>query len=1018
MVLSKFDSLSVRPPTPPKDLKDLHDQEDIDEALEFMSDPFGTSELPPALPVAKPSLSTPASSPSSDNIPSSSSKKRVNFEIPTCIAPDGGRVIQAWTPVRSSPLRPLPQTRVSKPLKSILKPSDPASTPPPAHEGAAAHKFKSFAEMLESAVKILALGSRPSKLDVYIALEKTLGAYEKVPDTQSLVDKLPLLCGYVERDMQAVGINGTGLDILLNKKATTFLINLIRIPEVKAAMTDDFCARIVDHSVRLIENSSMPKQTINTGLALLAQQSFRVRTMTQLRVEMLLDLLDSIHDRVSGLSVQTYRIRIYRKFIQQRPDLMTKHTERWMKHVIKAMLSKHKDIRQNALDTGMAALKSIGNERIVINSVLSIMNRVKNDGKTFSTLLALELEEMLGSDMGPLVPQIWGVMTAFLRDCLQENRLTAMREWLKLFEKFFASDKEAVKVNLNIAANFLVYTVNIQQSTSTEWSKMFFKISQQQLRQPSHGRKAGVDTATSGYLTLLYYAFRPIASHTQLNRYWTEYIADFWRPLAESSPKHAIAACRVLSALFNGSRRPWNEQRALELRHQHLVQREELPLLDPKWVRKSLCIILHFTETLLDATPWTPDVGDDEPVRTMWIALLNSLVEASSQEVMATTETRDAIAHIINMLRRMWDSHTAKLAMPQHKEDSWAEKFCFLLETVVQKLGALQFAEKCLTRNGQDEFEVASTPSNRSRQSGPRISPLLYFIDLLVSRSEGKLSDSVRLRIVQLALEPCFNAQSTRIGKLELLRDCAATVNPATQGNFTSNFWDRIAALTRSCIQEPPSDSNERQSRQLGKEYDIVVEILALGDLYFLNAVSGHTVLSTFAETVRREAGDGAVVLAVVEKVSSSILLKTRKEDRRACLPFATILLNSLPKSIIRRILDQGRQNLYPSSPAPTRNQEFDPYNHFYSAINSIGIAAYDNMVTNDVESTLNFLIGLASSIQNSPSFMSAVYLRKIQLTLKPWIEDPKRILQKKDNSVKRLHAQVRVLSFQYPAKC
>src|SRR5690242_950925 len=131
------------------------------------------------------------------------------------------------------------------------------------------------------------------------------------------------------------------------------------------------------------------------------------------------------------------------------------------------------------------------------------------------------------------------------------------------------------------------------------------------------------------------------------------------------------------------------------------------------------------------------------------------------------------MAHIVNLLRRVWDRHTAQLALPQHKEDSWADKFCFLIESVVQKLGALQFVDRCLTRNSRDEFEVASTPSLRSRLNGARISPLLYFIDLLMNQSEGRLSDAVRLRAIRLVVEPGFNAQNTRLGKLELLQDCA-----------------------------------------------------------------------------------------------------------------------------------------------------------------------------------------------------------------------------------------------------
>ena len=99
---------------------------------------------------------------------------------------------------------------------------------------------------------------------------------------------------------------------------------------------------------------------------------------------------------------------------------------------------------------------------------------------------------------------------------------------------------------------------------------------------------------------------------------------------------------------------------------------------------------------------------------------------------------------LVNLLRRMWNTYAAQLALSQQKEDNWSNKFCYLLESTVEKLGALAIADKCLTRNLRDEMEVASTPS-RSRQQGSRTSPLLYLVDLLANRSEGGLTNAVRL---------------------------------------------------------------------------------------------------------------------------------------------------------------------------------------------------------------------------------------------------------------------------------
>jgi hypothetical protein len=895
------------------------------------------------------------------------------------------------------------------PLKSILKPSDATSTPPPHDESAAAHQFKTFAEMLESIVKQLAQGERPSRLDAYTSLQRTMQAYDKIPDEQALKSKMSLLTQFIRRDTQAISPTGNGLDSQLITQALKLLMALFRIPDSIAAMDEEFCSYVVERTIQVLTDASVSKSVVNTHLAVLMQQSFRPRIMTAMRVEKIMDGLDSIQDRVKGFSAQAYRLRIYKKLILQRPDLMIKHTERWFKHTFKALVSGHKDINQSALDTAVAAAKTIGHDRSVAKSVLSVLNKVRNDGETtLAKVMAQELQKMLDGDNAPMVPQIWAAVTGLLQDHIDIKFFTDLEEWLKVFEKSLKSDNDQVKVYGNVAYGFLIYAVNATQDTPKGWTKFLLNIPLQQLQRRRSMKKSERDAIFSGYNTLLYYGFRPTASHAQLDRYWTEFVVGFWTPLVhQSSSTQAVHACRTVSALLNGSRNPWNAQRALDLRYQVMTQLTELPFLDPRWIRKSLSSVLKFVETLLDTTTWPAnEQQEDEPVKTMWLAVLDSLVEASSKEVMASTETKDAMAHIVNLLRRVWDRHTAQLALPQHREDSWADKFCFLVESVVQKLGAYQFADKSLTRNGQDEFEAASTPSFRSRQNGTRISPLLYFVDLLVNQSEGKLSDSVRLRAIQLIVEPGFDAQNTRLTKLELLRDCATIVDASLRATVALNFWTQLAGLLKISLEQQVPDSTERVSRQLGKEYDVIVELLGLGSTHLLNLPQGLEVLSTFINAVRKEAGDGALVLAVIERISERVLLRTT--EKTACSSYISILLQNLPsKTISRRVLDQGRQTLWPSSPAAGRNQDFDPYNHLYGAITAVGSAAYNELNVEDVEPTRELLAALGFSVRNCSTSLLAVYLRKTQEVVRLWVEDPERKLQNKEQTSKRLHREV-----------
>lgn len=314
--------------------------------------------------------------------------------------------------------------------------------------------------------------------------------------------------------------------------------------------------------------------------------------------------------------------------------------------------------------------------------------------------------------------------------------------------------------------------------------------------------------------------------------------------------------------------------------------------------------------------------------------------------------------------------------------------------------------DKCLAQSQRDGIQVASTPS-RSRQTGPRISPLLYFVDLLVNRSEGKLADAVRTRALELLIVPCFNSQSTRLTKLEILGDCCATITSSPEAVVSIAFWAQVGALTKSCIGDYPLDSASEGSRQLGKEYDIIIQILSRGFPYFSKQALGKDMLSSFIRTVRREAGEGGLVLAVIEKVSECVLNAIPEAKERSGLPFLNILLQNLPKTVTRRAIEQSRQQLYPAASRSVRYTDFDPYDHLYASITSIGGVIYHQLNFYDAEATKDFLIALANVIQSCPITLLAVFLRKVQQPIRLWVEDADKRLQSNEQWQKDIHAEV-----------
>jgi hypothetical protein len=99
---------------------------------------------------------------------------------------------------------------------------------------------------------------------------------------------------------------------------------------------------------------------------------------------------------------------------------------------------------------------------------------------------------------------------------------------------------------------------------------------------------------------------------------------------------------------------------------------------------------------------------------------------------------------------------------------------------------------------------------------------------------------------------------------------------------------------------------------------------------------------------------------------------------------------------------------LWPSLPAIGRHHDFDPYNHLYAAIISVGTAAYDKLDTDKVDTTGKFLAALANSIKHCATSLLAVYLRKTQDVVRMWVQDPDRKIQSSARSLKALHGEVR----------
>ncbi|OCL08110.1 hypothetical protein AOQ84DRAFT_389086, partial [Glonium stellatum] len=1013
-----LETFASRPPTPPRDVN-----RDIADALDFLDESFVTSQVLKRPIERKLFVSTPPEqSPSSSAEPplkaTRKRRKRVDFDFSSCTDDQTQKDSGHWT--TKSTLRPLPQTRIPVTLKSILKAYDPSTTfnqtsaTESTHPGPiSAHNFETFAEMLESVTQQLAKEARQARLDAYICLMGTLKAYDSIPDTKALVSKTGLLSQFIRRDMTALN-SVNALDSVLITQALKLLMALVRIPSVVEVMDPEFCSFVIDRSTDIAEDSKAPKSVVNTHLCFLMQQSFGTRVMTAARAERIVDAIHDITDRVKGNGVYAYRLLVYRKLIGQAPNVMISKIRQWFEHVFHAMLSSQKDTRQHGIDIARLAGMEFGTNSQASKAVLDFLNTSVVAGGSMASYLVDRLMKMLDKkEEAPPSPQIWGAITLFLRPALRNSdreRWRPLRSWLTIFERFLNSNSQ-VKYHANIAFNSLVFVVNPDRSTTPAMANLLRNIPQGQLELRSRCSTQESQIAIASYYTLLYYSLRPSASEEELRRYWNEFVYTIWSSLISSSTKNANAGCRVLSALFGANPpRIWNEQRALQSQP---IRLEELPRLDPKWMRKHVALVLETVDLCLGAASWTSCPSGEDAVKTMWSCLMNSIAEAGSKEVKASMELKDAIAHIVNFLHKVWSNHTSSHATQERQEDEWAEKFGFLVETAMQKLGAFNFADKFLTRNSEaDDFEVAPTPSHRSRNNGGLQSPVLDLVDLLSNQSEGKLPDSSRLALVKTVVEPCWKSRNTTLLKLELLKECSVIARITPDAGLASKVWESIAQLTEATLNEGAEQAVERQSRQFGEECGEIVKILAHGIRYSSprSVNVAKDLLTTFIAKVRQQAGDGATILAIIEPLSEAIRVEAWEQSVNIALVYAATLLNNLPQTINRRQLEHGRKALWSASPIPPRAQDFDPYNHLYKGIVALSTSCYENFDFIENLNLKEFISSLARSIQNCPISLLGLYLRKIQNGIAFWIEDSECKLQTKEKRTQDLYHEVLAL--------
>lgn len=795
-------------------------------------------------------------------------------------------------PLASTPIRSLIDP---KNLKSILKPSPaPLFEDSPVGRPIAAHTFTSFTSMLESIIQALGSTERSKKLDTYITFANTLKAYDEIPDMKAMEDKLPILCGFIRRDLDAKLEDGGNTDSQLIQQAIKFLVILVWTPRLVEAMDDINAAFFLENAILKIEDPATPKIIVNHNLHLLAQQKFPPRIVTAERAGRIITALETLDDRVTGKSITKERIDIYYRLLLQSKAVMLIRVNDWMDNLFGGLLSSVAEVRNRALICVAEVSRVLGRGETLPKTLTNIFSRVVGGKRMFDSIKE-RLEQFIKDGEGVFVARMWGIVLLLVKSIGEHWEF--FTPWLRIIEGCFnVSDKE-VKVEAQLAWSKLIYAVGVGPTTTRKLLGLLCKPIEQYI-DPRNGHsntKKPRRAALANVSVLLYYGFRPNATSKQLSEVWDVVVVGLVEKMALSSKDEVAEGVAILSAMFDSTSKLWAETRVLAVPP---MGAEDVPRLDPKWVRSNSELVLSTLEVALRRGHWSGEEAG-KGVRPLWKRFTNTLADAGSKEIKVSADLMETVAYAFTMFQRIWTLGPPALAgakevPPPVVPVSFISKFSYLVLTALESLGTFAFTEKQLAIDDQNKFSPAATPTHKySSGTSPVVihPPILHMFSLFLHPS-GIFVDDEYYECVRNILLLCVTSQDSRRKKLALLSACVSLLPHRDARELDRGMWRILGQLARRCL---PALAREKTMVAPGPaqaEYRDVVKVLEWGCRYELPG--WRRLFDEFCEVVGKEQGEGAVASMCVEPLAEVLRHQVLDKDKYVYLVsgFGSLLID------------------------------------------------------------------------------------------------------------------------------
>ncbi|KAJ9606127.1 hypothetical protein H2200_009088 [Cladophialophora chaetospira] len=548
-------------------------------------------------------------------------------------------------------------------LRSILKPGPvPEET---VHSSDGSQDTRTLSEKMDTYLEQLSQDDRSLSVDAYLTVANLIKTHDDVPEEDVLKTKINTFMKYIRRDLlrkpspEEPSIADTNLMTQALRLLTIFVWNKNYAP----LLSDETRTFILDRSIQVLAEHTASKNVIVFYLHLLAAQNFRQTLVTGARVSRLLEGLKSLTEHYKGNSIISERLLVYQKlFDQERPTMKAK-ANLWIQELLTGTTSSLKDIRTKAIDLGLKACVAFPPSSSISTVIKSTLARELAPGKTFSSSMCRKLERMIAvKEEGAQVPQIWAIVLRLCNNLDDRSRngwgphcdeWPQFKDWMNVIQKCFNCSDQAINSKAYQAWNHFIHIVQ-PHLASKKLLQLLAKPMTTRLER-LRGEASSKSTrfaASSSYCALLYYAFRPAATHDQYSRVWNEYIVQVMKSsYFEKSTANTDLASRIFMALFWNSGRGakiWNENRGLESRP---IEPEELPTIDCKWIRSKARPVLDVFRVLLRYSSWGASGHSDKAyIAVAWLHFLKALREASRKEIKPSAETVEAITQVIGFL--------------------------------------------------------------------------------------------------------------------------------------------------------------------------------------------------------------------------------------------------------------------------------------------------------------------------------------------------------------------------------